>query len=208
MFALDAFRRIDGGLAAALLFLLGVSLASLLGISIRDGSYALFYRQVAWIVLGLAIFVALANIDYRMLRGARWFILGLYLAGALALVGLLVAGTNIRGVTSWFRLGSFNVGPVEFAKIILIIVLAQYFSLRHIESYRVMHIFISAVYTLLYAALVFKQPDMGSVMILLGTWFGIVLISGMRLKQFVALLAIFAMLFTVAWFFLFAEYQQ
>ncbi|MDP3794848.1 MAG: FtsW/RodA/SpoVE family cell cycle protein, partial [bacterium] len=46
------------------------------------------------------------------------------------------------------------------------------------------------------------------VMILLGTWFGIVLISGMRLKQFVALLAIFAMLFTVAWFFLFAEYQQ
>lgn len=201
-------KQLDGGLLAALFFLFGASLLTLAGVGMRNGSAVLVLRQSLWVLLGTLAFVVIAAIDYRLLRGARLFIFGLYLAGIAALAGLLFLGTQVRGVVGWFRIGSISIGPVEFVKIILIILLAQYFSLRHIESYRVRHILVSAAYTIGYAALIFRQPDMGSVIIIIGIWFGVVLISGMRLRQFVALTLVAALLFTLGWAFLFKDYQK
>lgn len=208
MASFNVLRHIDKRLGIAAAFLLGISLATLFGIGVRDGEYSLFLRQSVWLGIGLAAFFIFASYDYRILRGARGFIIVLYLAGALVLTAVLIFGADIRGTNSWFRIGWISIEPIEILKLVLVIVLAQYFSLRHIESYRIHHIAISAGYMALYVALVFLQPDIGSALILIGIWFGVVLISGIKAKQLFGLITLFAVLFMAGWLFYFADYQK
>lgn len=201
-------KHLDRGLLLALFFLLGVSLLVLAGIGVRDGAYRLFVRQSLWILVGACAFIGASMIDYRTIRGARGTIFWLYLGGAFLLGTVLLLGSQIRGATSWFRIGLVGFEPVELIKIIFIIVLAQYFSLRHVESYRVVHIAVSLLYAGVYALLILLQPDMGSALVLMGVWLGVVLISGMMLKHFLLLLVGLAILGMVGWGFYFAPYQK
>lgn len=196
------------GLLLAVLFLLGMSLLVLVGIGARDGTYRLFFRQLIWILVGLSAFLGVSMLDYRVLRGARGTIFWLYLGGAFLLGAVLVLGSEIRGSTSWFRIGEVGFEPVELAKVIFIVVLAQYFSLRHVESYRIIHIAVSLLYAGIYAFLVLLQPDMGSAIVMMGVWLGVVLISGMKLKHFAALMSGLALAGVVGWQFYFAPYQK
>jgi rod shape determining protein RodA len=63
-------------------------------------------------------------------------------------------------------------------KLILVLVLAKYFSRRHVEIRDIKHIFISGFYALVPLILVLLQPDFGSAMIILFIWLGMVLVSG------------------------------
>lgn len=201
-------KHFDKGLFLAVGFLLGVSLLVLAGIGARDGAYQLFLRQSLWILVGVGIFMGANMIDYRIIRGARGMIFWLYLGGGLLLGAVLLLGPEIRGATSWFRVGLIAFEPVELVKVIFIIVLAQYFSLRHVEAYRIIHIAVSFIYAGVYALLIVLQPDMGSALVLMGVWLGVVLISGMRLKHFLVLMVGLAVLGLVGWEFYFASYQK
>jgi rod shape determining protein RodA len=114
----------------------------------------------------------------------------------------------MRGAESWYRLGPITFEPVELAKIILIILLAKYFSMRHIEIYRIRHIVVSGLYMFLPSALVFIQPDIGSVMILLATWFGVMIISGIKIKHIFVLLILGVVFIAVSWSFALQDYQK
>jgi rod shape determining protein RodA len=201
-------KHFDKGLLLAVFFLLGISLLVLVGIGARDGAYRLFLRQSIWIFAGLSVFLAVSMFDYRVLRGARGTIFWLYVGGAFLLGAVLVFGSQIRGSTSWFRIGWVGFEPVELVKVIFIIVLAQYFSLRHVESYRIIHITVSLFYAGVYALLILLQPDMGSALVMMGIWLGVVLISGMKLKHFMMLMAGLAVFAMAGWEFYFAPYQK
>lgn len=208
MLQLRLLGYFNKGLLLAVLFLLGMSLLVLVGIGARDGTYRLFFRQLIWILVGSSAFLGASMLDYRVLRGARGTIFWLYLGGAFLLGAVLVLGSEIRGSTSWFRIGEVGFEPVELAKVIFIVVLAQYFSLRHVESYRIIHIAVSLLYAGMYAFLVLLQPDMGSAIVMMGVWLGVVLISGMKLKHFAVLMAGLALAGVVGWQFYFAPYQK
>ena len=109
---------------------------------------------------------------------------------------------------SWYRIGRISFEPVELIKIILIILLAKYFSLRHIELYRLRHIFLSGFYVLLPALLIFFQPDMGQIFILFALWIGILLVSGIKLRHFLFLLSLFVLILIFAWLFVLKDYQK
>lgn len=208
MIQIRLFKHFDRGLFLAVFFLLGVSLLVLVGIGARDNTHGLFLRQSLWMGIGLGVFTVVSMIDYRTIRGARGTILWLYLGGAFLLGTVLLLGAEIRGATSWFRIGWIGFEPVELIKVIFIIVLAQYFSLRHVESYRITHIAVSLFYAGVYALLILFQPDMGSALVLMGIWLGVVLISGMRLKHFLMLTIGLAIVGMVGWKFYFAPYQK
>jgi rod shape determining protein RodA len=93
-------------------------------------------------------------------------------------------------------------------KLGLIIVLAKYFSRRHIEIANIRHIIVSAVYAAIPFILVVLQPDFGSAMVLFFIWFGLVFVSGISVKHLLAVFSIGIVTFALAWNFAFKPYQK
>jgi rod shape determining protein RodA len=87
-------------------------------------------------------------------------------------------------------------------------VLAKYFSRRHVEIANYRHILVSGVYALILFGLVFVQPDFGSAIILFAVWFGMILLSGISKKHLIALLLLFAISFALVWNIGLQEYQR
>src|SRR3989344_9026024 len=99
-----------------------------------------------------------------------------------------------------YKLGAISLDPIKFTKIVLIILLAKYFSMRHIEMYRIRHILLSGLYILIPVALIFIQPNLGSVLILLALWIAVLIISGIKLRHFLILILCFFIIFIISWF--------
>jgi rod shape determining protein RodA len=112
------------------------------------------------------------------------------------------------GAQSRFNLGFFSLQPADPAKLVLIIVLAKYFSKRHELIGDFKHIIISGLYTLVFFGLVFIQPDFGSAIILFFIWFGMVIVSGIRLKHLAIVFLLGALAFGGMWQFAFQDYQK
>src|SRR6185503_13209705 len=132
-----------------------------------------FVRQTAWIIFSLIVFFAASTVDWRFLRRSG-VAAGIYAALIIPLVVLHVLGRAVKGAKSWFVLGGLGIEPVEFAKLALIIVLAKYFSRRHIEIRNIRHIFVSGIYAGIVFGLVALQPDFGSAVIIFIIWLGMV----------------------------------
>ncbi len=167
-----------------------------------------FKRQILWLAIGFFLMVLISFFDYRVLRNYRAPVIIIYGFSLLLLLGVLMFGVSVRGAESWYRIGPVTFEPVEFAKIVLILLLAKYFSMRHIEIYRARHIVVSGLYVFLPASLVFIQPDTGSVIILLSIWFGIMVIAGIKIRHIIALALSGIILVSFAWSFVFQDYQK
>jgi len=121
---------------------------------------------------------------------------------------LFIIGHISNGAKSWFSLGFLSFQPSDPMKLVVILLLAKYFSRRHVEIDNVKHIFVSALYALIPFLLVFLQPDFGSAIIILSIWFGMVLISGISWKNLLAVFGIGIAAFAFLWVFVFAPYQK
>ena len=191
----------------SVLILCLIGLLSIYPIIYGEGAN-IFYKQLTFVIGGFFLIIVFAFLDYRIFKNHPFFLLIIYFVSVLLLIGVLIFGREIRGATSWFRLGMFSFEPVELAKLVIILILAEYFSLRHIELYRIRHIVISGVYMIIPVALVFFQPDLGSAMVLVFLWLGTMIVAGIKLKQLVVLFLIGAILFGIAWFAVLKPYQK
>jgi len=203
------FKKFDWLLIASAVIMAGMGLLSIYSSSLsRGGGLLNFKKQAIFLGIGLILMVIVSFFDYRNLKENSYLILILYSLCLLALGGLLLFSNPIRGVKSWYKIGSISLSPVEFTKVILIIILAKYFSARHIEMYRFYHIILSGIYVALPAFLVYLQPDLGSALVLVLLWVGILIVSGIRLKHFLILGFCGIILFCFSWSFLLKDYQK
>jgi len=126
----------------------------------------------------------------------------------LLLVLVLFVGEITLGAQSRFDLGFFSLQPSDPAKLVLIAVLAKYFSKRHEQIGDFKHIIISGLYTLVFFGLVFIQPDFGSAIILFFVWFGMILVAGIKLRHLLVVFTLGAVVFLLMWSFAFQDYQK
>ena len=132
----------------------------------------------------------------------------MFIISCLILLFLFVAGSIFKGAQSWFNLGAFAFQPVDFVKLVLILLLAKYFLRRHIEIANVRHILTSGFYTFILFLLVFLQPDFGSAIIIFLIWLAMVLVSGISKKHLLAVFLSVLIAFGGLWFFAFKDYQK
>lgn len=166
-----------------------------------------FSRQLIWVGISFVVFIAVSLLDLRFLRETR-FVVMLYGIIAALLLLLFILGSTFKGATSWFDLGFFAFQPSDPAKLVLILVLAKYFSRRHVDIKNIRHIFVSGFYALVLFLLIFLQPDFGSAIIILGIWFGMVLVSGISKKHILFLFGSALVVFSFLWFFGFTDIQK
>lgn len=202
------FRRLDWWLLASIgpLVIFGLLTMKRLGPSGVEVDY-FFSRQLLWLAIGLAAFISAACFDTKLFEKRTLPLLLLWGTSVFLLV-LLFFAESVRGVKSWFTFSSFSFEPVEPIKLALILILAKYFSRRHIEIKRWRHILISAFYAVVPLALVVRQPDFGSAFILLTLWAGMTLFSGVSIRQLAWLSASAVFFLAIFWFFLFVPYQK
>lgn len=170
-----------------------------------ESSTNLSFRQGLFAVLSLVFLFLAAFYDYRSLQKATPF---LYVIIILLLAGVLFFGTEIRGSTRWFNLGFFTIQPAEFAKIILVIVMAKFLSRQGEKLKDFRYVLLSALYILLPAGLILIEPDLGSALVVLATWFGMLIFSAMNKKHILILIAAFLVLALFSWQFLLHDYQK
>jgi len=197
-------RGMDWWLLAATLPILAAGLITMHSFS---GNSTFASHQIMWVAVSLAVFFAVSFIDVRFLRSTSVSVSIFVLAVGL-LILLAFIGKVSHGAEGWFSFGGFSFQPSDFAKVALIIVLAKYFSRRHIAIANVRHIFVSGFYAIILFTLVLFQPDLGSAMIIFFIWLGMVMISGISKKHLLSMIALGALAFVLLWNFGFHEYQK
>ncbi len=197
-------RSFDPMFFIAILLIAGAGLFTMSSFGAHD---TYFYRQGMWIVLAIIVWFLMSGVDFRFLKQTR-VVITLYIVGLTLLSLVHLIGHSVKGAQNWISIGGFSLQPSDMMKLILIIVLAKYFSRRHIEIANVRHIIVSALYALIPFTLIVLQPDLGSAIIIGAIWFGMVLISGISKKHLFAVLGIGIVTFLLAWNFVFKPYQK
>ncbi|MDQ5954220.1 MAG: rod shape determining protein RodA [Patescibacteria group bacterium] len=200
-------KRIDWLLVFFLIPLLSFGLVTMKSFSASENVGNFFSKQIIWIVISFIIFFTFSFIDFRFLKRTDTLVfLFLFFSGILLL--LFVLGSVANGAKSWFDFGGFSFQTADMMKLVLVLVLAKYFSRRHVEIRNIKHIFISGFYALLPFILVLLQPDFGSAMIIFFIWFGMILVSGISKTHLLVVFLGGALIFASFWFFVFADYQK
>ncbi|MBM3258003.1 MAG: rod shape-determining protein RodA [Candidatus Nealsonbacteria bacterium] len=205
---LKHIKQLDWILIICAFLLIVIGLFSIYSSSSGRNDFLNFQKQLIFLGIGIFLMFFFSFFDWRVLKENSFLILILYFFCIIGLVGLFFLAPEIRGIQKWYKVGPFSIDPVEFMKIILIILLAKYFSMRHIEMYRIKHIVLSGFYVLLPVSLIFFQPDFGSVIILVALWIGMLIASGIKLRHFLILFLCGILILTLCWMFLIKDYQK
>ncbi|MFQ5661901.1 MAG: FtsW/RodA/SpoVE family cell cycle protein [Candidatus Paceibacteria bacterium] len=166
-----------------------------------------FEKQIIWMLIGIVFFFTLSFIDFRFLRRTG-VIVSLFAISTVILLLLFIFGDFVKGAQNRFDLGIFSLQPSDPIKLVVILLLAKYFSRRHVEIAHIRHIFVSGFYTFVLFFLVFLQPDFGSAIIIALIWLGMVLVSGISKKHLLIVFFVGAVAFAGLWGYAFEDYQK
>lgn len=180
---------------------LPLSLVSILLISfgvlvIYSSSKELAIQQAIFTLAGLIVFFAVSRLQLQSIKS---IINPLYIFILILLVAVFILGIETRGSLRWIPLGIFNVQPSEFAKPILILFLAKFWSENHPSWMNILKSILWAGPCIL---LVFKQPDLGSSLTLIIIWLGMLLSTHIQIKKIIILVLIIISLIPISWIFL------
>lgn len=159
------------------LFVLPILIFSIGEITLISTTPELARNQMMFFLVGMVGYLSLSLLDYRVfLYIWRWVYFGVI---ALLLL-VYTIGTALFGSARWLAIGSFSLQPSEFAKFIAIILLAALifvdkYSLKNIKNLAVMVFYILPLFLL-----VFIQPDLGTSLIILGIFVGVLWFAGLN----------------------------
>jgi rod shape determining protein RodA len=162
-------------------------------------------KQAIFMVIGVVVMAAVATVDYRRYRDWAAVIYGLSVLMLLAVYGV---GHKSRGAQAWFQLGSYQLEPSEFAKVGLIIALATYCAAAkgRLGGRRLIVVLVLSAIPFV---LIYKQPDLGTALVLAAVLVAVLLIGGVP-GRYLAVLALLAVLLGVGvvHFHVLKSYQQ
>lgn len=196
-------------------------LISLIGISCiysstfaKEGRFwqVIYQRQILWVILGLLCFYLISNLNYRRIWDWTY---PLYFLALLFLFFVFVLGVVRSGAQRWLKIAWFNFQPSEFAKLILIIFLSRYFSRKSADDINLpsarFGIFKGLVLPFIFIAipmgLIIEQPDLGSGVIIVISFFSILYLTNVRFRYIFIFLMLMVLPLPFLWHFL-RDYQK
>lgn len=168
-----------------------------------DDGEAYAMNQTLGFAIGLAGAIPLVLMDYRKLRPYLPIIYGVTLVMLLAVD---IIGSSAKGAQRWIDIGPVQIQPAEFAKLLMVVVMAGYFAEHRLGDNKT---FLKALGIIaLPALLVFAQPDLGTALVFGAVFFIMAFVGGARLYQLGLLVVSGIVLFALAWKFnIIEEYQ-
>ncbi|MCD4535886.1 rod shape-determining protein RodA [Nocardioides sp. cx-169] len=152
-------------------------------------SSAYLAKQVVNIAIGLVLMVVVTATDHRWVRILAPLV---YVASVAGLVLVLTMGTTVNGSRSWLMVGGLSIQPSEFAKLAVVVGMALVVAERSEGRWRARvgttDVLAMLAVAALPATLIMLQPDLGTMLVLSATVFGVLAASGAR-RRWLALLA-------------------
>ena len=145
------------------------------------------FKQLLFLVVGVALMVVLARMDYRSWQRA---VPALYGGALVALAVVLVIGSSEYGSRRWISFAGFQLQPSEPAKLIAILLIARLLARKYARGLPARQLLITLGIAAGPALLVFREPDLGTAIIFLTTWLGMVYVAGARARHLALLAAV------------------
>ena len=156
-------NRVDWALFLAALLLLAVgTMAIFSSVAVLPNSARIVRVQFLAIPLALAAFAAAWSLNYQVYQDQWKWVYGLLL---VSLAGVLVFGVVDKGARSWYRLPFFSVQPSEFARVGLILVLANFLDKRMAKIRELQTVLGAFALCLPVFLLLIKQPDFSAILL-------------------------------------------
>jgi len=204
------WRAYDIQLAIYALLLAGLGLAMSYSSTVVTGVNPLdpssnFLRGLMWTVIAVIVFITATLFDYKWLKTFAWPIYFVNL-GLLALS--LVIGSGVGGAARWIAIGPLQFQFSELAKILMIVVLANYLAVRNDRLGSIRVILGACVLMVPTWVLVMLQPDLGTSLVLAGILAGMLFMSGASMKWLTIMAGVVIALIPIAWTYVLRDYQK
>jgi rod shape determining protein RodA len=187
--------------------LLALSGLGLLAIwSTTDGTNinSYFGRQFLYFCVALLVFLLLLYFDYHLYSD---YILLAYAAGFALLILVLIAGRSVNSSKSWLGMGTFAFQPSEFVKILVVIILAKYYSESVHDTLPPRELFIGGAIVAAPMILVILQGDLGTAVTFLPVYLVLSYLGGIKKKYLITIAIIVAIAAPFGWMML-RDYQK
>lgn len=170
------FKHIDTFLMGCLLFTMLVGLFVLYSASGQSLERVL--AQAVNIAVALGAMWLIANVQPQHIERAA---LPLYLVGVLLLIGVALFGEVSHGARRWLNLGITKIQPSEIMRLAMPMMIAWYFSKRE-ASLSIVDFIIAGILLLVPVALIMKQPDLGTALLISASGFYVLFLAGLSWK--------------------------
>jgi rod shape determining protein RodA len=186
--------------------LIGILMLSLLGLIVLYSAkqdFDVIQRQLLRLMLASVIMLAIAQCSPRFFyKLAPW----LYCSGLILLISVLISGHISKGAQRWLDIWIFRFQPAELMKLAVPMMIARYFS-QHPLPPTWLHSIIPGILIVLPTALIAKQPDLGTALLVGSTGALVLFFSGISWRFLLTLLGSCLASLPVVWHFM-HDYQQ
>ncbi len=181
------FARFPWHLATIVLAISTIGIWNLASAS-RSAHAPVWINQTAWMGVGIVVALAVMLVDHRAFQRLAWVF---YALVVVLLVLVMVKGRYVMGARRWLTFGPVNFQPSELAKLSVALALASWFhsdAEKRKDGYGLFGLAVPLAVTAFPAALILKQPDLGTALIVLAVGGTQILFAKVRWKT-LALLA-------------------
>ncbi|HXS49917.1 MAG TPA: putative peptidoglycan glycosyltransferase FtsW [Sphingomicrobium sp.] len=148
------------------------------GGNVRFSELYYFWRQLAWIAIGIPVMIAISMMPRERARRISLFGAAFFF---VLLIFVPILGPEVNGAKRWINFGLGQVQPSEFLKPFFVVSMAWLLSLK--EADKSLPVYpISAVLVGAIAYLLMKQPDFGSTIIFCAVWVAMLALAGLNLR--------------------------
>jgi rod shape determining protein RodA len=187
----------DWVLLAIVAAITGIGVLEIYSSTHASGMAGIQWKQLMWIGLGIAGMFLISQIDYHTLLDQAP---GLYIFGIATLLIVLAIGHTRFGAKRWVPLfGGVNLQVSELVKLIIIIVLARYFSEVRTDRLTLADLLKVGFLTLVPVALILKQPDLGTAMVLIPVALAGAFLVGIEWKHVAVGVLLIGLMIPIGW---------
>ena len=185
MSRLVSLRDSDWILLGVLLILAVLGVVQIYSATVSTKFAGAHWKQIYWILLGLGLLLAASYYDYHRLLGFAPLLYILTL-GLLAILPLV--GTEVGGARRWIHVGGISFQVSEIAKLVIILLLARFFSESQVEEASLADLAKVALAVGIPMVLIMLQPDLGTALTMVPIALATLFVAGLKRRYFVALL--------------------
>ncbi|MDF1614008.1 rod shape-determining protein RodA [Desulfurivibrio dismutans] len=167
---------------------------------------SVFVKQIYYYLLGFCVILTILMVDYKVLT--KWSY-PFYIMTIFLLLAALFFGTEVAGTQRWINLGFFRLQPSEPAKLMLVITLASYYYRKDTGAgFAFKELIIPMGLTILPFALIVKQPDLGTAMMMIIVFVSMTLFVKLKWSTLVTLAGVALSFVPLVWLFYLKPYQR
>jgi len=165
-----------------------------------------YIKQLYWLLVGIIISLVVCSLDYHIFEDLSYWLYGIII---FLLLAVLVFGKSSMGATRWLNLGFFNIQPSELMKIVIIVTFARFFNnFQTVGGLTVREVLIPLSLLVLPAALIMKQPDLGTATLTVLIALSMIMYVGLRWSAIVTFICVTIPMAWIGWACLLRPYQK